>query len=72
MPIITIKLIREKLSVRKKAELIKGATELVVRVLAKDPETTFVVIEEVALENWGLGGRSVAERRKIKSPATRG
>jgi 4-oxalocrotonate tautomerase len=35
-----------------------------VRILGKDPATTFVVIEEVATDNWGVAGVSVAERRK--------
>jgi 4-oxalocrotonate tautomerase len=47
-----------------KAELIRGATELLVRVLGKKPATTVVVIDEVELDNWGIGGESVTERRK--------
>jgi 4-oxalocrotonate tautomerase len=47
-----------------KAELIRGATELLVRVLNKNPATTVVVIDEVAMDNWGIGGESVTERRK--------
>jgi len=35
-------------------------------VLNKDPATTFVVIDEVALEDWGVGGLPVDEyRRKV-------
>ncbi|QDH68920.1 tautomerase family protein [Marilutibacter alkalisoli] len=49
---------------RQKAELIAGVTELLVRVLDKNPETTHVVIDEVDLENWGLGGLPVEEFRK--------
>lgn len=47
-----------------KAELIAGTTDLLVRVLNKNPATTFVVIDEVPAENWGSGGISVAERIK--------
>jgi 4-oxalocrotonate tautomerase len=35
-----------------------------VRVLNKDPATTFVVIDEVDLDNWGVGGLPVAEWRR--------
>lgn len=45
-----------------KAELIKDTTEMMVRVLGKNPATTFVVIDEVPTENWGSGGISVMER----------
>jgi 4-oxalocrotonate tautomerase len=47
-----------------KEELIAGATELLVRVLNKNPATTFVVIDEVEREHWGVGGVSVAARDK--------
>ena len=47
-----------------KAELIAGVTELLARVLGKNPETTVVVIDEVDMENWGIGGESVAVRRR--------
>jgi hypothetical protein len=29
----------------------------------QEPERTFVVIDEVDLENWGIGGESIAARR---------
>ena len=50
-----------------KAELIKGVTELLQRVLNKNPATTFVVIDEVALEDWGVGGLPVDDYRKLKA-----
>jgi len=45
-----------------KAALIKGATDLLVDVLDKSPATTFVVIEEVEMENWGIGGELMADK----------
>jgi 4-oxalocrotonate tautomerase len=33
-------------------------------VLGKDPATTFVVIDEVDTENWGIRGEQVSEIRK--------
>ena len=47
-----------------KQELIKGATELLQRVLNKNPATTVVIIEEVSTDNWGIGGESVTVRRR--------
>ena len=49
-----------------KAELIKGTTDLLQQVLGKDPATTFVVIDEVPLDNWGVGGSQVAQYRAQK------
>lgn len=64
MPYIKIQVTREGVSAEQKSELIRGATDLVVRVLGKDPATTFVVIEEVDTDNWGVGGRTVSELRR--------
>jgi 4-oxalocrotonate tautomerase len=35
-----------------------------VKVLNKDPEATFVVIDEVNTDNWGHGGEAVTRRRQ--------
>lgn len=64
MPYVSIKITREGATSAQKAELIDGVTSLLERVLDKNPATTFVVIEEVALEDWGIGGLPVAEYRK--------
>lgn len=69
MPYIKIQVTREGVSAGQKAELIRGATDLVVRVLGKDPATTFVVIDEVDTDNWGVGGRSVSELRRERGGA---
>lgn len=70
MPMVNIKVTggTEAPTAEQKAELIKGATELLSRVLGKNPETTIVIIEEVPMDNWGIGGRSVTERRKEAAP----
>ena len=63
MPYVNIKITREGATPAQKAALIAGVTELLVKVLQKSPATTFVVIDEVALEDWGIGGLPVAEYR---------
>jgi 4-oxalocrotonate tautomerase len=63
MPYINIKITREGATRAQKAELIAGVTDLLVRVLDKKPATTFVVIDEVELEDWGVGGMPVDEFR---------
>jgi 4-oxalocrotonate tautomerase len=64
MPFVNIKITKEGATAEQKAELIKGVTDLLVRVLKKNPETTVVVIEEVDMENWGIAGESVKIRRQ--------
>jgi 4-oxalocrotonate tautomerase len=64
MPYVNIKITREGATSEQKAALIKGVTELLVTVLDKNPATTFVVIDEVAFEDWGVGGLPVEEYRK--------
>lgn len=67
MPYVNIKVTREGVTPKQKAELIGGVTDLLVRILDKNPSTTFVVIDEVALEDWGVGGLPVEEYRKISA-----
>ena len=64
MPYVNIKITRDGVTAEQKAALIKGATQLLVDVLGKNPATTFVVIEEVDTDNWGIGGESVTVRRR--------
>ena len=67
MPYVNIKVTDEGVTAEQKAALIKGTTELLEKVLNKDPNTTFVVIDEVDLNNWGVGGLHVeAYREKLK------
>ncbi len=64
MPYVNIKVTKEGVTANQKAELIKGITDLLAKVLAKDPATTVVVIDEVDTDNWGIGGESVTVRRQ--------
>jgi 4-oxalocrotonate tautomerase len=74
MPIVTIQVTREgtagraAVTAEEKAKLIAGVSQLLLDVLDKPLDSTFVVIEEVELENWGRGGLPVTEYRKQRSP----
>ncbi|MEI5664258.1 4-oxalocrotonate tautomerase family protein [Bosea sp. CCNWLW174] len=74
MPIVTIQVTREgsgpgrtSVTPEEKARLIAGASQLLLDVLNKPLEATFVVIEEVELDNWGWGGLPVADYRKRRA-----
>ncbi len=64
MPYVNIKVTKKGVTSDQKAELIKGVTDLLAKVLGKNPATTVVVIDEVDTENWGIGGESVTMRRQ--------
>ena len=64
MPYINIQITREGVSAEQKRQLIAGATKLLVDVLAKNPKTTHVVIQEIDTDNWGVEGRQVTELRR--------
>lgn len=68
MPYVNIKITKEgNMTPEQKAKLISGVTNLLADVLHKNPATTVVVIDEVPLENWGLGGDPILlarEKRK--------
>ena len=59
MPYVNIKITREGATPDQKAALIRGVTDLLVQVLDKNAATTFVVINEVGMEDWGVGGLPV-------------
>ncbi len=68
MPIVTIQVTREgsgpgrsSVTADEKAQLIAGVSQLLLDVLHKPLDSTFVVIEEVELENWGWGGLPVTK-----------
>lgn len=63
MPYVNIQITREGATAEQKAELIRGTTDLLVRVLNKDPATTFVLIDEVDTDNWGIAGQTVTVLR---------
>ena len=70
MPYVNVQITREgtagndAVTPEQKAQVIRGISDLLQDVLGKDPSTTFVVIDEVELENWGIGGLPVTEYRK--------
>jgi 4-oxalocrotonate tautomerase len=64
MPFVNIKVTRDGVTREQKEKLIKGATQLLVDVLGKNPATLVVVIDEVETDNWGIGGESVSTRRQ--------
>jgi len=74
MPIVTIQITREgsgpgrsAVTAEEKARLIAGASQLLLDVLNKPLDATFVVIEEVELDNWGWGGLPVPEYRRRRA-----
>lgn len=78
MPIVTIQVTREgtkpgaaSVTAQEKAQLIKGASELLRDVLDKPLDSTFVIIEEVDTDNWGWGGLPALafRRQRANRPA---
>ena len=63
MPYVNIRITREGATAAQKAELISGVTKLLHDVLGKNPATTFVIIDEVDTDSWGIAGESVKVRR---------
>ena len=67
MPYINIKITDEQVTKEQKQQLIAGATQLVVDILNKNPETTHVVIDEVPVDNWGVSGKQYSELKKLNN-----
>ena len=64
MPYVNFKITKEGVTAKQKERLMQGATQLLVDVLGKNPNTTVVVIDEVDTDNWGIAGESVTKRRQ--------
>ena len=64
MPMVNVKITREGATAEQKSQVMVEITEVMARVLGKNPETTIVIIEEVETENWGIAGQPVSDRRK--------
>ncbi len=63
MPYVNIQVTDEGVTSDQKQALIAGATKLLQEVLDKDPKTTFVVIDEISTDNWGVGGEQITRLR---------
>jgi 4-oxalocrotonate tautomerase len=63
MPYVNIRITKEGVTPEQKLELIEGATDLLTRVLNKDPAATFVIIDEVDTDSWGLNRENVTTLR---------
>lgn len=63
MPYVHIRVTDEQVTRRQKSELVARSTAMLREVLGKNPDTTVVITEEVPLQNWGIGGQLVDDRR---------
>ena len=66
MPYVRVDIL-EGLSTAQKLAIHKGITDLLVKVAGKNPDYTFIAINEVPDENWGHKGTSIAELKKAGS-----
>jgi 4-oxalocrotonate tautomerase len=72
MPYVNIRVTREGATPEQKLQLIEGATDLLSRVLNKNPATTFVIIDEVDTDNWGVNRENVTSLRAREAAAKAG
>ena len=71
MPMVTVQVTREgtkagvdHVTAEEKAAIYQGISQVLYDVLGKPPEWTWVVFQEVELEDWGWGGMPVADFRR--------
>lgn len=71
MPMVTVQVTKEgtdpgvdHVTAEQKAAIYKGISQVLFDVLGKPPEWTWVVFQEVEMDDWGWGGMPVAEYRK--------
>ncbi|MCF2499217.1 tautomerase family protein [Dyadobacter chenhuakuii] len=64
MPYVKIEVTREGVTREQKQALISRVTTLLSDVLDKDPNLTFIVIQEIDLDDWGHAGEQVSVLRE--------
>ncbi|HEB9287266.1 TPA: 4-oxalocrotonate tautomerase family protein [Campylobacter coli] len=66
MPFVNIRITKEngEPTLKQKQELIEGITDLLAKVLNKNKASTVVIIDEIEMDNYGLGGKTITEVRK--------
>jgi len=69
MPYVNIKVTDEGVTREQKQQLIEGVTDLLSRVLNKNPASTFVLIDEVNTDNWGVNREAVTTWRQRDAAA---
>ena len=60
MPIIRIEMLAGR-TVAQKRELVEVLTRETARIAGSSPASIFIVIEDVAKENWGAGGKLLSD-----------
>lgn len=77
MPMVTVQVTKEgtgpgvdHVTAEQKAAIYRGISQTLYEVLGKPPEWTWVVFQEVEMEDWGWGGMPVAEYRKKLAAAS--
>ena len=63
MPYVNVR-ITKGVTRDQKAQVVREITDTIVRVLAKKPEHTHIVIDEVDEDNWGFSGVLTTDFRK--------
>ena len=61
MPVIRVEMLAGR-SVAQKRELVAVLTRETARIAETSPASIFVVIEDVAKENWGAGGELMSDK----------
>ena len=71
MPMVTVQVTREgnlpgadHVTAEQKAAIYKGISQLLLDVLAKPIDRTWVIFQEIELEDWSAAGLPIAEYRE--------
>lgn len=64
MPYVNIQITNENVTLSQKKALIEQTTRMLESVLGKNPNSTFVVIQEIDTDDWGWQGKTITEVRR--------
>ncbi len=66
MPYVSVRIAKGNVTPEQKREVMKRITDVLFEVLGKPKPSTYVVIDEVETDNWGVGGESLTVIRAKK------
>lgn len=67
MPYVNVRIAKTGATAEQKAQVIRGITDLLFDVMKKPKASTYVVIDEVEMDNWGVGGETLTNLRRPKA-----
>lgn len=59
MPYVNVKYVKQQVNQEQKDSLITGLTDIIVKIMGRNPDLTVITIDEIDQSNWIIGGKPI-------------